>query len=77
MKNIVDELKKEQKINLLLFVVLNLLFIFIVKTNFVYMIALNIALIDFPFITLLIIAHKVSNIGSPNTISGNTITAMV
>ena len=45
MKNIVDELKKEQKINLLLFVVLNLLFIFIVKTNFVYMIALNIALI--------------------------------
>ena len=40
MKNIVDELKKEQKINLLLFVVLNLLFIFIVKTNFVYMICL-------------------------------------
>ena len=50
MKNIVDELKKEQKINLLLFVVLNLLFIFIVKTNFVYMIALNIALITNIFI---------------------------
>lgn len=50
MKNIVDELKKEQKRNLLLFVVLNLLFIFIVKTNFVYMIALNIALITNIFI---------------------------
>ena len=35
------------------------------------------ALIDFPFINLLIIAHKVSKIGNPKTISGNTITANV
>lgn len=39
--------------------------------------ALNIAFIDFPFINLLIIAHSVSNIGSPKTINGKTITAIV
>ena len=39
--------------------------------------ALNIAFIDLPFISLLIIAHSVSNIGNPNTISGNIITAKV
>ena len=39
--------------------------------------ALNIAFIDFPFINLLIIAQIVSNIGSPKTINGNTITAIV
>ena len=38
---------------------------------------MNIAFIDFPFINLLIIAHIVSNIGSPNAINGNTITAAV
>jgi hypothetical protein len=35
------------------------------------------AFIDFPFINLLIIAHNVSAIGNPKTISGNTITANV
>lgn len=39
--------------------------------------ALKIAFIDFPFTNLLIIAHKVSNIGKPRTIIGNTITAAV
>ena len=39
--------------------------------------ALKIAFIDFPFITLLIIAHIVSNMGNPKTINGNTITAIV
>ena len=39
--------------------------------------ALNTAFIDFPFINLLIIAHIVSNIGSPKTINGKTITAAV
>ena len=38
---------------------------------------MNIAFIDLPFINLLIIAHNVSNIGSPRTINGNTITAAV
>lgn len=37
----------------------------------------NIAFIDLFFITLLIIANKVSAIGSPNTIIGITITANV
>ena len=39
--------------------------------------ALNTAFIDLPFIILLTIAINVSNIGSPNTINGNTITAAV
>ena len=39
--------------------------------------ALNTALIDFPFISLLIIAHTVSKIGNPKTIKGKTITAAV
>ena len=39
--------------------------------------ASNTAFIDFPFISLLTIADKVSNIGSPNTIIGNTITKAV
>ena len=38
---------------------------------------MKIAFIDFPFTNLLIIAHKVSNIGKPRTIIGNTITAAV
>ena len=38
---------------------------------------MNTAFIDFPFINLLIIAQTVSNIGSPKTISGKTITAAV
>ena len=39
--------------------------------------ALNIAFIDFPFTILLTIANNTSNIGNPNTITGNTITANV
>ena len=39
--------------------------------------ALKAAFIDLPFITRLVIANNTSNIGNPNTITGNTITAAV